>query len=110
MPFLDEGEELRFVFMGANFDAPASEGGSTRIVAVTTRSVVLIVTGLWHRTTPRRVEDRRPLAKLRRTDDIWPGTSLIGELWGEALPGIWVHERYRPVVQRAREFVDWLYP
>lgn len=110
VPFLEEDEELRFVFMGVNLQPTVLHAGSTRIVAVTDRNIVLIVTGMLHRTTPYCVEERRPLAKLRRPDDVWPGTSLLGEAWGEALSGVWVHERYRPVVERARDFVEWLYP
>ncbi len=108
-PLLNDGEAPRVIFMGANFDATMRDGGSTRIVVVTDTAVVALVTGLLRRTEPRRVDQRWHPLMLRTPEEVWPGRTLIGEEWGEALPGLWVHRRYEPEVRKAHELASWLY-
>lgn len=99
MRLLDE--EPRAVFLGSNFDVSALDGGSTRIVAATGHGLVVVRTGLLRRLTPYAVESRRRLEELRNPLFLWPGTTLLGEMYAEPLSGIWVHRRYRDEVVAA---------
>ncbi|MBT8494684.1 MAG: hypothetical protein HKO87_06645 [Acidimicrobiia bacterium] len=101
MPLLEPGEWPRVVFMGFNYDVATRDGGSQRIVVATDTHFVVVVTGVVRRTTPYRVEDRRPFSELRNPMFAWPGTTLYGEEVAEILPRIWVHRRYRPAVTEA---------
>lgn len=108
-PFLADDEPVRQVFMACEFNYTMRDGGSTRIVAVTDRSIVVLIGGLINRTIPQRVADRRRPVELRDPDVVWPGTSPYGEEWGEIMPGLWAHVRYRGQVEKARKRIEWLY-
>jgi len=99
--FLVHGEDPLYAFMGADYEVSAMNGGSSRIVLVTHRNVVTLRGGLLRRSQPKKLEGRRPLSDLHHPAAVWPGRTLIGEEFGEAMDGIWVHRRYRPIVEQA---------
>lgn len=107
--FLHEGETVRHVFMACDYNTTAIDGGSTRIIAVTDPWIVVLFGGIWHRTVPQKLAERRRPTDLRDPEVVWPGTSPYGEEWGQVMSGLWAHVRYRDVVERARTRILWLY-
>ncbi len=65
-------------------------------------AILLLKTVLLGRSRPTGEFVRRPLRRLRSPTVIWPGRTLIGEEWGEAIPGLWVHRRWAPQVEAAQ--------